>query len=769
MRTADVLIDIPAKGLNQTFRYAVESDDELVGCAVLVSFGRRLEVGLVLDMGESEDEDELKPIEQVLTKPLFTRDNVACARFLSTRYLAPLISCIRLFVPQGAIPRMVKRGGVRVLEEASVGEVRERWVTKGPALEGFVPRANAYKQAQVLSLVQEADVAVSELNLLVGDVSSVLKALERRDVIRIEWRRRFREGISYEQVEFDSQGASAFTLTPDQENALSTIEASMQESCGNVVLIDGVTGSGKTEVYIRSIARILEKGRDAIVLVPEIALTPQMVTRFRSRFGDAVALLHSKMSIGERFDAFEAIRAGQARVVIGPRSALFAPLHDVGLIIIDEEHETTYKQESAPRYVSRDVAQWMMERTGGTVVLGSATPSIEALYKANTSSSWRLCEMPERTNGKKRPQIEIIDMAAEFRDGEKAIFSRPLRQAIMHELSLDHKVVLLLNQRGFARFLLCRDCGFVPQCVHCSTSLTFHERENALVCHHCGYVVPAPARCPVCESPYLKRYGVGTERAEAELRAFLEASGTSEAQSAETQDEGTFASSVPIIRMDADTTAKKGAHKRLLEEFALARGAVLLGTQMIAKGLDFDDVTLVGVINADTQLHLPDFRASERTFDLIEQVAGRAGRADLPGHVMVQTYEAESLAIQAAASYDRDLFLRSELPRRRILKYPPFVRMANVLFWGAQEESVHRAASSAYERAKEMLASDDRFEVLPASPCAFSKIRNSFRWHFIVKAAPPSDISQALAPLFESTRSLPGVSMAIDIDPIDML
>ena len=546
-------------------------------------------------------------------------------------------------------------------------------------------------------------------------------------------------------------------LTDGQAAALSAIAEACDRGDGGVVLVDGVTGSGKTEVYLRAIESVLAQGKTACVLVPEISLTPQTVARFRGRFGDQVAVMHSRMSAGERYDQWDFVRSGAARVVVGARSALFTPLRNLGLIVIDEEHEGSYKQDSAPRYHARDVAIWMAERAGAAVVLGSATPAIESLYAAAKNPKWRQVALPERANGKPMPQVTVVDMAAEFKGGSRSMFSRQLTEALEAELAAGHKAVLLLNQRGFAKFVLCRDCGFVPSCPSCSTSLTFHERGNFLVCHHCGYRVAAPATCPECGSPYLRKFGAGTQRVEDDLRALIagfEAVGD-----------------VPVIRMDADTTAHKGDHQRLLEEFAAAPRAVLLGTQMIAKGLDFDDVTLVGVINADTQLHLPDYRAAERTFDLVEQVAGRAGRAELEGRVMVQTYEASSPAIRAAAAYDRKAFLRDELPKRKALGYPPYVRLANVLVWGSDETAVRTYTEQlrleVEERVRDYAVGS--WQVLAATPCVFAKLKNTYRWHILVKAPLDADISHVLLPLFRARKADANVNVAVDIDPNDLL
>ncbi|MCR2036201.1 replication restart helicase PriA [Adlercreutzia mucosicola] len=778
MKIASVIIDIPTQALDAPYSYAVP--DEMlggeggahpaeVGCAVLVTLGGRKAVGYIVGLEEpaaSPDEGTdlwgnplaaagLRQVEAVLSAPYFDEEGAAAAQYIADRYVAPLASCVRLFTPPGAVPRVVRgRDGRWRLEEPSVGEVDDRWVTRGPAFDAFQPRKNAVRQQQVMAAVAAGDVRVAELAAEFGAVSSTLRTLAARGAVVVEERRRLRGDLGPA-----ASPTVAPPLTEGQAVAVAAIEEARAAACGRVVLIDGVTGSGKTEVYLQAIARTLDEGRSAIVLVPEISLTPQTVARFRGRFGDAVAVMHSRMSAGERYDQWDFIRSGAARVVVGARSALFTPLANVGLVVIDEEHEGSYKQDSAPRYAAGEVAAWMMERAGGTLVLGSATPSIEALYHGARDPRWTQVALTERANGRPMPPIEVVNMAAEFASGARSMFSSRLTRALAAELSAGRKAVLLLNQRGFAKFLLCRDCGFVPECPSCSTSLTYHEQGAKLVCHHCGYTVPAPPVCPECNSPYLKKFGAGTQRVEADLRALLDGMAG-------------VGPSVPIIRMDADTTKAKGAHQALLEQFAAADAAVLLGTQMIAKGLDFDDVTLVGVINADTQLHLPDYRAGERTFQLIEQVAGRAGRANLPGRVMVQTYEADSIAIRAAAAYDRAAFLRAELPKRQMLGFPPYVRMANVLVWGADEHEVGREAELLYGQIHELIRSevgDSRWQVLPAVPCVLGKLRNTYRYHIVVKAPQDADISAPLAKLFRARKPNPQVNAAVDVDPMDLL
>ncbi len=483
-------------------------------------------------------------------------------------------------------------------------------------------------------------------------------------------------------------------LLPDQQNALKVINEARAARDGSVVVLDGVTGSGKTEVYLQAISAVLAEGRTAIVLVPEISLTPQTVGRFRARFGNRVAVMHSRMSAGERFDQWQFIQSGGADVVVGARSALFAPLANVGLVVIDEEHESTYKQESQPRYRAVDVALWMMERAGGTVVLGSATPSIETLERLGRDGRWRRAAMPHRTNGKPLPPIEVVDMAREFSAGSRSMFSGALTCALADTLAAGRKAVLLLNQRGFAKFLLCRDCGFVPSCPSCATSLTYHEDGAKLVCHHCGYSVPVPPKCPECGSPYLKKFGAGTQRVEADLRALLDAMPEAGPE-------------VPI----------------------------------------------------------------ERTCNLIEQVAGRAGRGDVPGQVLVQTYEPTSAAIMGAARYARDWFVAGELQKRRLFSYPPYVRMANILIWGPSLDDVKDVAAQLH-RQLEVLIRDqvgDSWQLLAPVPCVLERLRGAWRWHIVVKCPQGSDISPLLLGFFRQRKADKRANVAVDIDPLDLL
>lgn len=826
MRVATVVLDIATQALDQGYSYQVPDSfpDDLIGRAVLVPFGNRKAIGFVVALTQ-EDEDfyndgargvvsvnvldnkasslmlstleqptllgfelqdvqqkvsgytavptptpkkkRLKELEEVLTEPYFTDRGARLALHMAKTYLAPLSACVRLLTPPGGVPKIEKIGNAWVPTKPVIKKVDDRWVELTDRGRTFTPAKNATKQRAVLAALSEGALRTIDLRNEFGSVDSALKILEEKGVITIESRRKYRSTSEVSDA-FARRVQTDLVLTPDQEQALQVVRQAYADHNGQTVVLEGVTGSGKTEVYLCALDEVLAQGQSALVLVPEISLTPQTVARFRNRFGDTVAVIHSRMSQGERYDQWEMIRTGQSRVVVGARSALFAPVDNLGMIIIDEEHESSYKQDQAPRYVTRDVASWLVDDGGATLVLGSATPSIEALYKTKHDPSWHHVQMLHRANGQPLPPIQVVDMAREFGRGSRSMFSHVLKEALFETLEAGQKAVLLLNQRGFAQFLLCRDCGYVPTCASCSTSLTYHECGNQLVCHHCGYHAPVPPRCPECGSPYLKRFGAGTQRVESELYQLL-------VQHAHEKQSG-LSSNDPIvipeiIRMDADTTARKGDHQRLLEQFMLADSAVLLGTQMIAKGLDFDEVTLVGVINADTMLNLPDYKAMERTFNLVEQVAGRCGRGSLPGRVIVQTYQAESPVIRAVAHHDREAFLTHELMLRADLSYPPFVELVNVLLWGRDEANVAQVAREIYKDLLDVFKAQDiqDWELYPPQPCVLSRLKRDYRYHMLIKTPRDTDPSEILAMYFRKRKPCEGVHVSVDVNPDSLL
>ena len=770
MPFARVAVDVKTRALSAPFTYTVPARLEVSvvpGCCVVVEFGRRPAVGYVLAVDETLDPGltgaRLLPIQQVLSEALFLPEAGEVAQWVAQEYASSLADAVRLFLPPGFTAKMVRdeASGVWALQQARVEPVDDCWVHITEQGRAYEPRKNAHAERAVVEALLKGPMRQVELGLAVSGVSTVVKRLEKKGVVACERKERLRGSSITELSSARAPRLGLEHLTSGQLSALRAIEDARAQGQGGVVLIDGVTGSGKTEVYLEAIERTLAAGKGACVLVPEISLTAQTVGRFRNRFGDAVAVLHSRLTLGERRDQWELVRTGRACVVVGARSALFAPLADPGIYIIDEEHESSYKQSSSPRYHAREVAARLAQVHGCPLVLGSATPSLGSLARCDAGShnvalagqgpAWTRVSMPERPGGRPMPEVQVVDMAQEFSQGWRSMFSRPLTSALMDVVERGEKAVLLLNQRGFARFLLCRDCGYVPRCEQCSTSLTYHERGHKLVCHTCGREYAVPPLCPECGSRYLRQFGAGTQRVEDELRSVLPEGFT-------------------VVRMDADTTKGKGGHDRCLAEFDEAESAVLLGTQMIAKGLDFPQVTLAGVINADTTLKLADFRAAERTYDLLEQVAGRAGRGDVPGRVIIQTYQPRHPAILAVSRHDRSVFSENELAARQEVGYPPFVRLANVIMWGKVGADVEKVAWAVAEKLRDYAeVALPGCEILGPAECTLSRVEGNFRWHVLVKAAPQSELGAILGDALKRLQMPAQVSLAIDVDPYDLL
>lgn len=788
---ARVVIDVATRALTEPFDYAVPAalaDGTVVGAPVLVPFGGQRVIGYVVERAESSSfEGKLRGIEAVLGGAQFLPGAFALANWIASEYVCPLADAMRLFLPPGGSPSARCRygatgarpaGAVRsaVWEAVSLGAgtvaalraldarfpsaaselarggalertwelvppttgaVDDRWVS-AVAGSGFAPKARSTMQRAVLDAVQAGPVRAAELAAELGSVDAAVRALAEAGAVRVELRRRVR-GVLPPARPAPRHEA----LADGQKASLAAIAAALP---GGVVLLHGVTGSGKTEVYLRAIEDVVADGGSAIVLVPEISLTPQTVGRFRSRFGEAIAVLHSRLSAGERFDQWDRVRTGEARVVVGPRSALFAPAANLRLVVIDEEHDSSYKQGSAPRYHARAVAERLCRGNGAVLVLGSATPSLESLERAEAGAYTRVV-LDERVGGGSMPPVEIVDMADEFRDGHRSMFSRALQKALHDVAARGAKAVLLLNRRGSASFVLCRECGHVPTCESCSVSFTYHEVGDRLVCHHCGAKAALPVRCPKCGSPYLKQFGAGTQRVEAELAALVP--------------------DLPVVRMDADTTAGVGGHERRLAEFEALASGVLLGTQMVAKGLDYPEVELVGVINADTTLHMPDFRAGERTYQLLEQVAGRAGRGEAGGRVIIQTYWADHPAILAASRHDPGAFYEEELRSRAELGYPPCGRIARIVVSGTDVAVVRSSAALLAASARH--AAPPGCVVLGPAPAPLARLKNAHRWHVLVKGPAGADLPRVLRDALAGTSIDEGVSVAPDVDPVDLM
>ena len=539
---------------------------------------------------------------------------------------------------------------------------------------------------------------------------------------------------------------SAEHLIPNKEqaSALISIKTCIDNKTHKVFLLHGITGSGKTEVYLQSIAYAMERGLSAIVLVPEISLTPQTVARFKARFGDKIAVLHSRLLGSKRASEWERISKGEAGIVIGARSAIFAPLKNLGLIVVDEEHETSYKQEDVPRYNGRDVAVKRAELSNAAIILGSATPSLESFYAAKIGR-FNLIELQERIEERVLPEVEVVDMKEELIKEKKfPIFSQRLKEWIEKDIQEKKQVLLFLNRRGFSTFINCRKCGYVLKCKRCSVSLTYHFDSKKLICHHCSYKMDPPDICPECNASYIKYWGMGTERIESEIhRLFPYAK---------------------IERMDTDVMHKRGAHSKLLSRFKDGEIDILIGTQMIAKGLDFPKVTLVGVISADTALSLPDFRSSERTFNLLTQVAGRAGRGDLGGRVIIQTYMPHHYSIQAAKSHNYNMFYEKEISFRKELNLPPFCHMVSLTFRGRKEENVLKIAEALRDDIDKE-NKDKKIEILGPAPAPISRMKGLYRWNLFLKSPDTENITLILKKVLGNRRPS-GVIITVDIDPL---
>ena len=740
-RIARVVIDVPARALTEPFDYLIPerlAAEVSVGRPVAVPFGPRRCVGYVVGVAAtSAYQGTLREIDAVLGRPVFGERALGIASWIASEYLAPLSEALKLFLPPGGAPRVVRdHEGRWSYEGRQTAPASEKLVMLG---EPFEPRPNATVQRAVLEALTEGPVSVPELAAEIPGAAAAVRTLATSGAVRTMDRRTYRRPAG------SAGSAPRHPHTDEQAAAVAEITRTC-DAGGGVILLEGVTGSGKTEVYLAAIERALDAGRTAIVLVPEISLTPQTVGRFRSRLGDDVAVIHSRLSVGERFDQWQLALEGRVRVVVGARSALFAPVRDLGIVVIDEEHEPSYKQGQSPRYHSREVAERICRDAGATLVLGSATPSLESLTRAD-EGRYRRQRLTRRVAGGSHPAVEIVDMTAEFAAGHRSMFSRPLISALQNVAERGEKAVLFLNRRGYASFLLCRECGFVPGCGACSVSFTYHEDTGTLQCHHCGASEPVPATCPRCDSAYLRRFGAGTQRAEADLAALMP--------------------ELPIVRMDADTTSGKGGHERALLRFEGLGSAVLIGTQMIAKGLDYPDVTLVGVLNADTSMHVPDFRAGERTYQLLQQVAGRAGRGPKGGRVVVQTYWPDHPAVRALATGDADILYAPEMADRKTLRFPPFSRIVNIIASGPDNDAVrdHVLAVAATLRSR-IPAS---WELIGPAPAPISRLKGNWRWHMLVKAPVDAEMSHALGGALSELAAPEGVTLIADVDPVSML
>lgn len=756
---AEVIVDVAAGGVDRPLHYAIPPELQgrvQVGHRVVVPLRQRQVEGFVVGLQRESVYPNLRPIRRLVAdEPVFGPEEVALAAWMSHRYLSLTVDALRCMLPPHSRLGIKSRvEGTRLLRRYRLApENRSDAIA---FIEQNGRRAPA--QARILTVLQHDAPGTSgwERGLLLKEAGASpgsLAALVQRGLVVEETAASGEAGAGGEGDGLAAGGMGAGVrpaLTPEQRDALAVIEARLAENPGaRPVLLQGVTGSGKTEVYMRAAEGVLTQGGQALVLVPEIALTPQAVARFRARFGPRVALLHSRLAPGERLREWWRVRRGEAPLVVGTRSAVFAPLTKLRLIVVDEEHEPSYKQDEAPRYHARDVAWERARRAGALLVLGSATPSAETYVRATQGEMERIV-LATRVHGRALPPVELVDMRQELKEGHRGILSRRLLEDMGRVLAEGHQVILFLNRRGYSSFVLCRECGGTVSCPDCAVSLTYHAAGNELRCHYCDRREPLPERCPHCRSPLLRRFGTGTQRVEEAVKvAFPD---------------------VSIARMDWDTTRRKGEMERLLAEFRRGDARILIGTQMVAKGHDFPRVALVGAIAADSGLHLPDFRAAERTFQLLTQVAGRAGRADVEGRVIVQTYNPDHYSIRAAQRGDASFFFSHDLPFRRAGGYPPFRYLARLLVAGEDGRAVRNAALQARREAGpalQRLAVD----VLGPAPAPIPRIQGRHRWHIVVKGPRRDDVREAAGIMRQHVyRIAPqGISLGVDVDPMSLL
>ncbi len=755
MFCVDVAINLPVKSLFKQFTYAVPEELRFLnsGWRVVVPFGAQKVEGFVVRRREMteltpQSQEKLKNVEAALgDRPWFDDEMLSTAKWLADYYMCSLAEAMRLFVPgKTSIKRQaVKDASGKLLYYAYEERLKEKTVLAYKITEAgraALALGNNKAKAQMAALAVLAEgewLTVSDL------LEYKVSAATARTLAEKGWAEAGHKRILRNSYVNPQKRGEVFTLTDEQASALEKINASVDEANGKTFLLQGITGSGKTEVYLRATAKAVEQGKQVLMLVPEIALTAQLVKRFKAWFGDMVAVAHSKLSPNERGDVWDKMHTHQANILIGVRSAVFAPFKNLGLIIIDEEHESSYKQEERPNYHARAVALQRSCYTGAPLILGSATPDLESYYKAKLGDYEHL-RLTKRATGSLLPTVEIVDMRKELQERNFSVLSRKLKQALVTTASSGEQAIVLLNRRGYSTFVLCRDCGASIVCPHCAVALVYHSAGEAMRCHYCGNTAEIPAECPTCHSRRIKFFGTGTQKAEAELEELPE---------------------IRVLRMDQDSTAQKFAHADILSSFARGERNVLIGTQMVAKGHDIPNVTLVGVLSADSALNLPDFRASERTFSLLTQAAGRAGRGDKAGHVIFQAYDVENKVLQQAARQDYDSFALDELKDREAFFYPPFAQMLKMTVWDKDEGQALALAKkvTTFLQAQQFEGKLNDILVLGPFPGLVAKVRDMYRFNILVKAKDMQPVKDALLDSeFREQRNL-----FFDVDPVNVI
>lgn len=703
MKYAEIIIDITNENVDKIFHYAIPENIKekiCLGMRVFVPFGKgnRIREGYIIGFTDNTDIDE-KYIKNIYSLPdeyaIFNDNMIELAKFMSDKYYCSLSECLQCIMPKIIKDKTNKYANINY-EMSGINEV----------IKNILEKNNS--QSKVLKiLLKNQNISIYEIKNILGISLSPINTLEKNGVIKITTRK-----IKRDFINLDDYGkTNHLKLTIEQDNALNFIKQKIYEKTYKPILLHGVTGSGKTEVYLQLIDEVLKTGKQAIVLVPEISLTPQTVERFIGRFGKKVSVTHSRLSDGERFEQWKKAKDNKIDIMVGARSAIFTPFENLGIIIIDEEHESTYKSESTPKYDIKEVAEKICNLTGATLVLGSATPSIDTYYKTQ-KGKYDLVYINNRINNN-MPDINVIDMRKELEKGNRSIFSTSLFEAIKENLKNNMQTILFLNRRGHSTFVSCRKCGYVLECKNCNVSYTYHLKEHKLICHYCNSTENVPNICPSCSSKYIKYFGVGTQKIEEQIKKYFK--------------------DARVMRMDMDTTSKKNSHQNILEDFKNHKADILIGTQMIAKGLDFKKVSLVGVIAADITLNTGDYKSSENTFQLLTQVAGRAGRADIKGKVFIQTYNPEHYSIVFAKNNDYVGFYKKEILERKIMFYPPFSNIFFIMICGEDENLVMNAIKFLH-KIMTYYNQKTNFYISDVAKAYIYKVNKQYRYKILIKA-----------------------------------
>ncbi len=740
---AEVIIDTKAKSLNRTFDYNIPKKLEglvIIGSTVLVPFGKmkNLEEAYVVGIKEKSEYD-VKDIVNI--KHNLTDMQIRLAKWMSKKYFCNVSECIKLMSAPGSKQKnKIKEKIINIIYlKKNIDEIK---------LEIQLGKIKSEKQRRVLEFLKENEGAtVAEVEMFTDCSKAILNTLEKKGYLEFVEKKIDRNPLQNKQIEKTIK----LQLNDEQKDAFNKVNLAIQENRYEEFLLYGVTGSGKTEIYLQLIEKVLEKQKTSIMLVPEISLTPQTINRFIARFGkQQIAVLHSKLSIGERFDEWNKIKDKKAKIIIGARSAIFAPTDNIGIVIIDEEHDSSYKSESSPRYDTKEIANILGKQNKFPVVLGSATPDINTYYNA-VNKKITMLKLTKRANNSNLPKVEIIDLKQELAKGNRSMLSINLKEEVEKNLKEKKQTILFLNRRGFSTFIMCRECGYTVKCKNCNISMTYHRFENKLKCHYCGFEQEVLTTCPNCKSNKIRYFGAGTQKLEEEIhKIFPEAS---------------------TIRMDVDTVTKKNSHEHILNKFKDDKIDILIGTQMIVKGHHFPNVTLVGVIAADTTLNIDDYRANERTFQILTQVAGRAGREKLPGKVIIQTYNPENFSIDLAKKQNYDEFYNIEIALRKQLKYPPFCDIIIIGFIGTNEKELLSISNYVYNNLVNKM-DRQKFDIFKPMPSPIDKIQNKIRWRMIIKGKMTrqayDDINECLAEIYVK-KNIKNTRIWADINPNSMI